>query len=565
MMRSITAGLIAAALGAAGCAVAVPASGPSPVRPLRERDVAPLVSAAAAGDLGRVRQLLAGGADANAHDKTGRSPLGAACMYGRAAVAEALLDAGARFDAPEKDQYGSMPVLLAIFNGHPETARVLVNRGAQLGAKANGGQSALARAINSGRLDRVQEALALGADPDEADENGQTPVTYATFANRPDMVKALTAAGGAPVGVQGRVGLSLAADAKGAVYAHEVMPGSPAAAAGLKKDDRIVSIDGTPADRLTVAQAVARLRGAPGKPVAVGVVRGDAAPVVFTVVREGVGVEASARAPSAPAPAAPKAPVSDIDAPARRGPERPDDFALVIGIEEYQSLPRADYAVRDAQAVRRHLAALGVPERNIVSLEGAAATGGKLKSYLEQWLPRNVKPDSTVFVYYSGHGAPEPAFGDAYLVPWDGDPMFLATTALPLKQFYADLAKLKAKRVVVALDACFSGAGGRSVLAKGARPLVVKVDDAVPASDRLTVLAAASGSEITGSLDGQAHGLFTYYFLKGLSGDAKNAAGTVTPKSLYEYLKPRVQDEARRQNREQTPTFFGASADQPLD
>ena len=41
---------------------------------------------------------------------------------------------------------------------------------------------------------------------------------------------------------------------------------------------------------------------------------------------------------------------------------------------------------------------------------------------------------------------------------------------------------LKAKEVIVAMDACFSGAGGRSVLAKGARPLVMQVDPARPAT-----------------------------------------------------------------------------------
>ena len=274
-------------------------------------------------------------------------------------------------------------------------------------------------------------------------------------------------------------------------------------------------------------------------------------PDLLQTPRPAPRAEVAARGP------VPAASSSDVDAAPPPRAERPDDFALVIGIEEYQSLPKADYGVRDAEAARRHLAALGVPERNIVSLTGPAATVGKLKSYLQEWLPRNVKPASTVFVYYSGHGAPDPASGDAYLVPWDGDPMFLSSTALPLKQVYGDLAKLKAKRVVVALDACFSGAGGRSVLAKGARPLVVKVDEAVPASDKLTVFAAASGSEITGSLDEQGHGIFTYYFLKGLSGAARSASGAVTPKSLYDYLKPRVEDEARRQNREQTPTLAG--------
>ncbi|MCM2305584.1 MAG: caspase family protein, partial [Elusimicrobia bacterium] len=233
------------------------------------------------------------------------------------------------------------------------------------------------------------------------------------------------------------------------------------------------------------------------------------------VDRHGKRLAAQAPPAVAAAPAAPQTPpmkpaiVSDVDSPARRGAERLDDFALVIGIEDYQSLPKADYGARDAATVRKHLEALGVPARNIISLEGSQATGSKLKNYLQQWLPRNVKPESTVFVYYSGHGAPDPENGDAYLVPWDADPMFLTTSAYPLKQFYAELAKFKAKRVVVALDACFSGSGGRSVLAKGARPLVAKVDESVPSAANLTVLAAASGAEITGSLDEQGHGIFT--------------------------------------------------------
>ena len=91
-----------------------------------------------------------------------------------------------------------------------------------------------------------------------------------------------------------------------------------------------------------------------------------------------------------------------------------------------------------------------------------------------------MKANSTLFVYYSGHGAPDVKTGDAYLVPWDGDPKFLKSTALPLTKLYSDLAKTKAKRVIVALDACFSGAGGRSELAKGARPLIAKIADTAP-------------------------------------------------------------------------------------
>ncbi len=262
---------------------------------------------------------------------------------------------------------------------------------------------------------------------------------------------------------------------------------------------------------------------------------------------------------AAPLPPEKKELSSDIDAPSRRATERPDDFALVIGIEEYQSVPKADYGTRDAKTVRRHLEALGFPSRNIISLTGAEATGSKLRGYLEEWLPLNVKENSTLFVYYSGHGAPDVKSGDAYLVPWDGDPKFLKSTALPLTKLYSDLAKTKAKRIIVALDACFSGAGGRSVLAKGARPLVAKIADIAPTGGNMTVLAAASGDEITGSLDEQGHGMFTYYLFKALEADPKASA-----KSLFQYVMPRVQDDARRQNRVQTPVLAGVSLDEPL-
>lgn len=203
--------------------------------------------------------------------------------------------------------------------------------------------------------------------------------------------------------------------------------------------------------------------------------------------------------------------------------------------------------------MKRHLLALGYPERNIVFLKGGQATRGAIQGYVEEWLPRNAKPGSSVFVYFSGHGSPDPKTGDAYLVPWDGDAMFLKSTAYPLKALYASLAKLKSKRVLVALDSCFSGAGGRSVLAEGARPLVTRVEEsAAPAG--VTVLSAASGDEITATITERRHGAFTYHLLRALNN------GKLTAKSAYEDLKPRVQDEARRQNREQTPLLMGDDA-----
>jgi TPR repeat protein len=264
--------------------------------------------------------------------------------------------------------------------------------------------------------------------------------------------------------------------------------------------------------------------------------------------------EVAKKAAAAQAPA-PKAFTSDVDRPTYSAATDPNGFALVVGVETYAGLPAAEFAERDARAVRDHLLALGYPERNVILLTGAQATRTGIEKYLESWLPRNVTPDSKVFFYFSGHGAPDPDTKQAYLVPWDGDAKFLDTTGYPLKRLYEKLNALKAKQVLVAMDSCFSGAGGRSVLAKGARPLVSKVDEGGGSVGALTVLAAAGPDEITGVAEGQGHGLFTYYLLKGLN-DLK---GKAAAKAIYDLLKPQVQDAARRDNRDQSPQLMGSA------
>ena len=258
-------------------------------------------------------------------------------------------------------------------------------------------------------------------------------------------------------------------------------------------------------------------------------------------------------APAA-APAAPETAQSDVDAPTYKKSEDAAKFALVIGIDGYQNLPAAGDAERDAQSVRRHLLALGYPDRNVVLLTGREAGKSGIEKYVESWLPRNVDENSRVLVYFAGHGGPDAATGQAYLMPWDADAKFVDSTSYPVKKLYTTLAALKAKRVVVAFDAGFSGAGGRSVIAQGARPLMTHVDENLPQSEKLVVLTAASGDELAGRAAGQSHGLFTYELLKSLN----DHDGDLSLKTLYDSLKPKVQDAARRDNRDQTPRLLPA-------
>ncbi len=275
----------------------------------------------------------------------------------------------------------------------------------------------------------------------------------------------------------------------------------------------------------------------------------------------------AARPPAKPAPreveTQPKDIKSDVDElPTMSTKPNKNAYAIVIGIENYrQKLPKADFAVSDAKLMGEYLSkVMGYPEENIVTLTNERASKSDFEKYFERWLLNNVEKDGTVFIYYSGHGAPNPKTGDAYLVPYDGDPSFIAETGYSLKRMYDALGKLPAKEIVVALDSCFSGAGGRSVLAKGARPLVMNLQILTVPAGNMKIIAAASGDQISSTYEEKGHGLFTYFMLKGIKNeDVVKQDGSIAVNDLFSYIKPQVERIARKQyNNEQTPQLLEA-------
>jgi hypothetical protein len=253
---------------------------------------------------------------------------------------------------------------------------------------------------------------------------------------------------------------------------------------------------------------------------------------------------------------------SDIDElPPIKSKLNRNAYAIVIGIENYrQKLPNADFAVGDAKLVSEYLSkVMGYPEENIVTLTNEHATKSDFEKYFEKWLSNNAEKGSIVFIYYSGHGAPNTKTGDAYLVPYDGDPSFIEQTGYPLRKLYESLIKLQAKEIIVALDSCFSGAGGRSVIAKGARPLVMNLQHNMVLLKNMTVLSASSGDQTSSTYDEKGHGLFTYFMLKGIKNeDVIKPDGSIKMDDLFGYIKPQVERIARKQyNNEQTPQLIG--------
>lgn len=240
---------------------------------------------------------------------------------------------------------------------------------------------------------------------------------------------------------------------------------------------------------------------------------------------------------------------------------KPKNHAILIGIENYRErLPKADYAVHDVQVMAKYLTqALGYPKENVIVLLDDRATRADLHKYIESWLPNRVEPNDSVFIYFSGHGAPNVMTGEAYLVPYDGDPVYIDKTGYPLQVLYDHLNRLSAKEVLVVLDSCFSGAGGRSVIANGLRPLFLSVENPLLSHGKTIVLGASAKDQVSNTFEQKGHGLLTYFFLKGLQGKGDlNGDGTIELTELFTYLKPEVERTARREfNNEQVPQLLG--------
>lgn len=250
---------------------------------------------------------------------------------------------------------------------------------------------------------------------------------------------------------------------------------------------------------------------------------------------------------------------SDADLPPDvKVPTRIGVHVVAIGISAYRSsdIPPIPHAAHDAKMFARFLQeAGGVPKGRVRVLANEEATRGTITGVLKDWLGRHVQEDHLVLVYYAGHGAPDPkGEPEAYFVPYDGDPQ-LPSTLLSRREVAELLKALPTKKALLILDSCFSGKG-RSVvlLAEGGRPIVAAIES--PYWQGVTVLAAASWEQISNDYEPGKHGLFTYYLLKGMQGEAdSDQDGEVELEELYRYVREQVQQKSLEVvGREQTPT-----------
>ena len=253
-------------------------------------------------------------------------------------------------------------------------------------------------------------------------------------------------------------------------------------------------------------------------------------------------------------------------------------IAVVVGNRDYRQTVPVDYAHNDADAMRDYLVStLGYRPENVFVLRDGTLSemtqmfGSPTRPTSGRLWRSVVQGASNVFVYYSGHGVPDLATKQPFLLPSDGDPNS-ADSGYRLEVLYRNLEAVKEKvgatrDVVVMIDACFTGETGR----KGESLLAVSAPGFAPALPKapggLVKLLATSGTTPANWDDEAKLGLFTSRFLMGAAGLAAQEpqSETLPWNALETYLETVVPEAALRETgRAQTPEIDGAQIELPI-
>ena len=252
-----------------------------------------------------------------------------------------------------------------------------------------------------------------------------------------------------------------------------------------------------------------------------------------------------------------------LDLPSFKGRKDKNAVALIIGLDQYESIARAPWAESDASVFFDYAQqSLGIPADRIALITGDKSDRSGIYDSLDMWLPTMVeKGDSNVYVYFAGHGLATADGEQAYLIPYDGNLENLRRTAIPRKEVISVLKDLKAKSVTLFMDTCYSGTpkGGKGTLVADSRGLrIVKKDNFSSLPKNFTIFSAASNRQTASSHPNLENGLFSYWMMRGLGGEADNNNDRkITNGELHKFINKNVKKAAALMGRKQNSQLTG--------
>ncbi len=257
-------------------------------------------------------------------------------------------------------------------------------------------------------------------------------------------------------------------------------------------------------------------------------------------------------------------------------------YALLIGVGEHASVPRLSLpvTVKDVSALHKTLLEpdlCAYPKDHIQLLLNKDATNSAIIAGLNGLKAHAVAdPQSTVLIYYSGHGWVSPD-GDYCLVTQDTTPGAVADTALRAATLTSVLRGIQAERVLIVLDCCHAEGMAEAKnfenvddeLAKGigqGEQATQSLVQSLAQGTGRAVFCSSQGNEKSYFYRDETLSVFTYHFIEALQG-AGHAPGetAVTIASLMKYVAAAVPTTVDRlYGKSQHPFFKFETTDFPV-
>ncbi|UCG63712.1 MAG: HEAT repeat domain-containing protein [Deltaproteobacteria bacterium] len=277
------------------------------------------------------------------------------------------------------------------------------------------------------------------------------------------------------------------------------------------------------------------------------------------------------KTPGAKATPPAPAPIPERQKPAFHPKALAQRWAVAVGISQYQDtrIPSLRYAAVDARSLYDWLISPQgggyAPSRVNLMIDGEA-TVRNIKEALFEWLGQALEED-IVTIYFAGHGSPQSPdhTENLFLLPYDTQYDNIASTGFPMWDIETALKRfIKAKRVVVIADACHAAGVGQSfdVARRAGRgmkvnPISTGLQNLSRVGEGVCVISASDEKQLSqeGRQWGGGHGVFTYFLLQGLEGQADYNKDT---RVMLGELIPFLSEKVRRATRNaQSPIVAG--------
>ncbi len=232
-------------------------------------------------------------------------------------------------------------------------------------------------------------------------------------------------------------------------------------------------------------------------------------------------------------------------------------LAVLVGVNKYDdsSINQLSYSVKDTQDLYRILvdpAKGGYNTRSVKVLSDADAEKPSRNNILSKLTAtsRIASSEDSILFYFSGHG--HEIDGKPYLLSFDSYRNTIENTALPIELIRKTMENSLARVKIIIVDACHSGA------VKGLKDSGIMTksffESFFPPPEGFVVLTSCKLGESSHEWDEKEHGVFSYYLLEGLSGNAdRDGDKIITVTDAYRYSCENVKKWAFEKGLEQTP------------